>query len=179
MGIHIMLPLLAVMVEEITKTFYPDAHPEVTSVDGRVTQKETGLSWAQIRAALGSEAADDVSGSRFAMWWCDTVADKFKELHRSIFLFDTSSLPDDCTIIRAVLSVYGYTKVNEGSWANVKLNVYASAPASNIALVAGDFDSLGATPFCDTDLAYDDFSVSGYNNFTLNAAGLAAISKLG
>jgi len=158
----------------------PDANPETDSVDGTVKHEQANLSWAQIIAAAGSSASDAISGGSLAKWQCDTNTDKFKLLHRSIFLFDTSALPDDCVITSARLTVYGYTKLNEGSWANLKLNVYASAPASETALAAGDFDSLGSTPLCDTDLDYDDFdSGNGANTFALNADGLAAISKTG
>jgi hypothetical protein len=58
------------------------------------------------------------------------------------------------------------------------LNIYSSNPASNTALVAGDFDSLGTTAFCDTPILFTNWG-TGYNDFALNASGLAAISKTG
>lgn len=165
-----------------TLTAYPDANVETTSVDGGASHElsaGSGITWANLIAAVGSASQDSSSGSQLVAWTCDTVTDRYRKLERSIFLFDTSALPDDASIVSAVFSVYGYTKVNEGSWADVKLNVYSSAPASNVALVGGDFDSLGATKLCDTDVTYTNFDATGYNDFILNATGLALISKIG
>ena len=57
-------------------------------------------------------------------------------------------------------------------------NIYASAPASNTALVAGDYDSIGTTVFA-TGIGYSAWNTSSDNTFTLVAAGLAAIDKAG
>jgi hypothetical protein len=73
---------------------------------------------------------------------------------KGIFLFTTSSLPDDATIDAAVLSVNGYQK-SDGLSVTPDMNVYSSAPASNTALEAGDFDSLGSTAYA-TAVAYGD-----------------------
>jgi hypothetical protein len=97
-------------------------------------------------------------------------------LTRSIFLFDTSSIPDSNSIDDATLSIYGYDKTNSFSGDEPNINIYSSNPASNTALEAGDFDSLGETAFS-TAITYTSFSTAGYNNFTLNASGIAAVSK--
>jgi len=57
------------------------------------------------------------------------------------------------------------------------INVYSSSPVSNIALEAGDFDSLGSIAYCDSAITYDSWVTDDYNDFTLNAAGIAAVSK--
>jgi hypothetical protein len=56
--------------------------------------------------------------------------------------------------------------------------VYASNPAANDALQASDFATLGNTELSNI-IAYADFAIDGWNTFTLNAAGRAAISKTG
>jgi len=165
-----------------SKTFYPDADPETKSVDGLVGHQITasgGGTWAALIASPGNVSYDSVATWGPVTWRADTTTDKWDMLYRGVYLFDTSSIPNNARIISAILSIYGVRKENPGSIANIKVNVYSAAPASNVALADGDFDSLGATPLSDTDIAYDDWSLTGYNDFILNAAGRAAISKTG
>ncbi len=49
---------------------------------------------------------------------------------------------------------------------------------SNNALVVGDYGNTGSTEFS-TAITYTNWSTTGYNDFALNASGLAAISKTG
>lgn len=164
-----------------TLTVYPDAHEETTSVDGEV-YFQPGFpfdTWANAKTAAGNYADDTDDEDYFVGFYSSTITDKWEILRRSIFLFDTSTLPDTCAISSVIFSVYGTAKVNALSLANLALNVYSSAPASNTALVAGDYDGLGSTAYCDTPITYDNYSTTGYNDFTLNATGIAAISKTG
>jgi len=163
--------------------FYPDAHPESTSVDGRVYHSYdefTGTSWSTIIAAAGTASGDSQSGAFCFHLLADNVAttNRWRSLTRSIFLFDTSSIEDSATISSVVFSIWGYQK-EDNLGMTPDLNVYSSAPASNTALAAGDFDSLGTTAFCDTAITYSGFSISGYNDLTFNSSGLASISKIG
>jgi len=150
------------------------------SLDGYVYDNGVqALSWAEIIAEPGSSAKDDgTSGAVINISAKPSETDKWMTLYRSIFLFDTSALPDGCRVTSAIFSVWGTNKADALSVAP-DINVYASAPASTTALAAGDFDSLGSTPFCDTPITYAGWNTSGYNDFTLNAAGIAAISKTG
>jgi hypothetical protein len=86
-------------------------------------------------------------------------------------------LTASANISAAVLSLYGTLK-SDGLSATPDTNVCSSAPASNTVLVAGDFDSLGATAFA-TAIAYAAWSTAGFNDFTLNASGVANISLTG
>lgn len=164
----------------VTVTYYPDAHPESTSVDGMVRHIADSSTWAQIRDGVGNNSDDDDDWEYLVRWQCDSQTDRYDHLHRSIFLFDTSAIPDGATILSAILSIYTFSTFrNDASW-DIKANIYSSNPASNTALVGGDYDSLGTTPLCDTDIAFANikgFLNPGYNNFTLNTTGLAAISK--
>jgi len=163
---------------------YPDAHPEVTSVDGRVDHMVgaldggDGIPWADLVAGAGTAKNDILAHLAPVYMKCGLNSGEYHYLIRGIFLFNTSPLPNDANIISATLSLYGVVKLDTGNWLP-NVNIYAAAPASNIALAIGDFDSLGSTPFCDTPIAYADWVTDGYNNFVLNAAGIAAISKTG
>ncbi len=179
MGIHIMPPLYQKVIKVLKEISYPDPAPEVTSVDGYVYHNER-LTWAQIIIAAGNAAndGDPIIYYTYAAAATEYYPNKWERLYRSILLFDTSPLPDNAVIIAAILSIYGSEKIDELG-VNPDLNVYSSDPASEVALVGGDFNSLGSTPLCDTPISYANWNTAGYNNFPLNATGRAAISKTG
>lgn len=157
--------------------FYPNAHPEVTSVDGVAREYDSnGLVWADIRGGAGTYATDDVF-SLGAYLQADDAVDEWQQLGRAIMLFDTSSLPDDCVIESATLRLWGRSGA-DNLGISPSLNIYSSNPASNTAVIAGDYDSLGTTPLA-TAIAHASWNQAGINIFTLNAAGIAAISKTG
>jgi len=166
-----------------TLTVYPDAHPETTSVDGGVWEGGgvPGLSWANMRTATGDIAYDSVTEYSVALIAAHASSNMWKTLGRGIFLVDTSELPNNCYISAAIFSVYGHSKANTLglSGTDFKINVFDAQPASNTALVAGDFDSLGSIAYCDTPITYDDFSITGYNDFVFNTVGLDAINRTG
>ncbi len=161
-------------------TFYPDAHPETSSVDGTVYEFQTNsVAWATIIAAAGT-GFNDSATDPYSIHFQHSSAggNLWRYIRRGIFLFDTSGLPDDAVISAATLSLYGATKTNNKPTSPV-VNIYSSAPASNTALAAGDYDSLGSTAFCDTGISYASWSTVGYNDFALNASGIAAVTKTG
>lgn len=159
-----------------TATYYPDSDPEASSVDGFVYES-TVANWATIRAAAG-DGADDLGDDISVGLRCYSSSPNFDRLYRSIILFNTSGLPDDCTVTAATLSVYSTYKINDTGDADLAFNVYQSNPASNTALAAGDYDCLSTTPLS-TNIAYNDWITANpfWNDFALNAAGLALISK--
>lgn len=177
-GFGLALPLLALT----TSTFYPNANIETVSVDGTCEENngDPGLDWSVIIAAAGDAADDSTAGQDY----CNKTehgsgTQQFRRLRRSIFLFDTAALPDTDAISAATLSLFtGPTPyvINDGS--SPTLCVVSSAPLTNLAIVAGDFDSLGSTAFSDAP-AYTSFSGSVYAVLTLNATGIAAIAKTG
>jgi hypothetical protein len=154
-------------------TFYPDADPETSTVDGYPYHTQA-TDWATLKAGAGS-AADDSSTSAWAALRT-TTSPNFYRIYRAIFLFSVS-LPTGAVISAATFSVYKKSSVDDNNCAPT-LNVYASNPASNTALVASDFTSLGSTKLCNTDITYAGFA-AGYNDFVLNATGLAAIPVSG
>jgi hypothetical protein len=163
--------------------YNPDGNPETTSVDGEAYRVILGgNTWAVITAGAGTDADDSTAnpngdGSPVG-WRCDGIASNYDILRRAVFLFDTSSLPDDCEVISATLSLYGNAIVNTGAW-ETNINIYSSAPASDDALIAADYNTLGVTAFCDTAIAIGSWNTAGYNDFTLNASGIGAVDKTG
>ena len=161
-----------------TLTVYPDPDPETTSVDGNTSHVYTtgsGVAWGTLVAAAGTAAVDTGSPNNIIRMRGDNVLNQFVDLWRGIFLFDTSALGAGSTVDSATLSLWGTSKA-DALVATPNINIYSSAPASNTALAAGDFDSLGSTAFS-TAITYDNWSVTAYNDFALNASGLTNISK--
>ena len=157
-------------VGRTTSTFYPDASPETTSVDGYVTQR--GGTYATVQADTVGDTAND-SGTGAEVNNLKTGATYY--VYRAFFLFDTSSIPDSDTISSAVFSAYGFSVGNADS---DSMSVVASTPASNTALVLADFDQVGTTKFA-TDIPLGSWNTAGYNDFTLNGSGVAAVTKTG
>jgi len=157
-------------------TFYPDADPESSSVDGYTSRNQTNSGWWSIHDGVGTLANDSSTEMSVKIkayyntntWW---------ELNRGIAVFDTSALPDDATIEAATLSLYGAGKYNSLG-GSPGLNIYSAGTLSNTSLSASDHDDFGSTPYSSA-VAYASWSTSGYNAFSLNSTGLSAIDKTG
>lgn len=162
-----------------TGTYYPDANPETSTVDGHVAQITTAYDhgsagWAAIVDAAGNYSADN--GSVLQVEIGSNASAQWNDLYRSIYLFNTAAL-SGATISAAVLSLYGQAKGDATSIAP-NIGIFASSPASNTALASGDYDSLGSTIYSGA-VTYAGYNTSGYNDFTFNSTGLAAIEKTG
>ncbi len=153
-----------------TLTVYPNANTESVSVDGMV--RGTNSNHTAARDAATGDLADDTSAE--GLPGCADVQSTDFYISRAFFLFDTSSLAALGIISAATLSVYGTAKTSTGDTANI----YSSSPASNTALVTADYDQVGTTALA-TGITVASWSTSGYNDFALNATGIAAISKTG
>jgi hypothetical protein len=159
-----------------TLTAYPDADPETTTVDGYVERSTVDETWGTIRSGAGNVAGDiypTVGEGPLAR--TSLTTNQWKILNRVITLFDTSALSSGM-IVSGTLSCYGFFQVN-GSF-DPDAGVYSCAPASNTSIVASDYGTFGSTLLSDV-LTYAAFTTSGYNVFTLNSDGLAAVSRTG
>jgi hypothetical protein len=157
-------------------TFYPAAGAN-SPVDGHVVRSSVGESFANIVDGAGTSASATSTGTSFAKI-TRAGAGSFTEMRRGIYLFDTSSLDDSATINSAIFSIYGTGKGNAAG--SPDLGVVSSNPTSNDDVVAGDYikSKFGNTDFA-TRITYASYSTTGYNAFSLNASGLAAISLTG
>ena len=159
-----------------TLTVYPDASPETTSVDGYDAAIETNETWTNVVNGAGDVGSDTASPLLLNQINAGSTTDRWARIYRAFILFDTSSI-GAATIDSAVLSIYGSSKSDTAGIAP-NLNIFSSNPASNTAIVAGDYGNVGSTEFS-TDISYASFSTSAYNDFTLNASGEAAIDTGG
>ena len=155
-------------------TFYPDAHEETSSVDSFTQRGAVSEVWAVIKAEAGLLADDSHNELELVRQSPTNVAPYWAWISRSITVFDASAASG--IVSSTSLSFYGSSK-GDDCGTEPEMNVYSANPASNTAIVAADHTTLGTTPFCDTNVAYADWSIAaGYNNvFDFNATGKAAI----
>lgn len=162
------MPLLTLA----TYTFYPDANVETTSVDGRFFTSNLG-SWQLTHDAIASEGAGDSDASAQSLYALDDdTGTPLYQINRAMYLFDTSATPNDDVVVSATFSVFGAAGADDTL--NQDIHLCSSSPASNTALVTGDFDQFGSTSFGSLDQG--SWSTSAYNAITINATGLATIT---
>jgi|SRR3990167_989430 len=158
--------------------FNPNADPETTSVDGVVSRDVTSETFGTIRGGAGTSASDTVGGgSGVPRLNSTTTTNEYSELTRGIYLFDTSTLGAGAIISAATFSLY-IDSADAGL--GLSLNITSASPASNTALVSGDYAvaNFGSTDFA-TDIAISAITINQYTDWILNATGIAAISLTG
>lgn len=150
------------------------------SYNAMVYNAVSNQSWATVRdAATGTNV--DTTDRRW-VWRIDngTPSTTYNLISRTGFTFDTSAIPDTDTITAATLSIFGDTLTNTNTDSpDVRGNVYDFTPANAAAYATADYDQFGTTAFCDTPIAWSSWSTSAYNDFALNATGIADINKTG
>lgn len=156
-------------------TFYPDASAEVTSVDGYMRQDNS--SWDSAHDA--TTASTTVSDTSTIMDAGASLEGSTKRIMRSIAVWDASSIPSGVNLTNVTASLYVSNKWNPDADAYSYVNVFNSNPASNTAVVGADFDQVGdaidnPTKYSD-DLTISSATASAYNNWDLNATGLAYV----
>lgn len=133
-------------------------------------------SWHDIMMSGGNYANHTLAIS-LNRWTSDSAEDTWSSNYRGFMGFDTSSLPDGCTITSATLTLRYYDKKNELTGSLPAIAVVAASLASHAVIGMSDYSSAGTDLLSDS-IAYAAWT-SGDKIFTLNAAGLAYISKTG
>ena len=161
-------------VGRTTTTFYPDADPESTSVDGYVALASSAT-WSTVRDGPTGAVADDSGVDPTARTDHDG---SFFGIYRTFLLFDTSAIDDAETIDTATVVLYVTAKTNGDNDGNDYIAVVTSTPASNTALATADYDQCGTTEQSD-QLDITNISTSAANTWTLNPTGEGNVSKTG
>lgn len=168
-------------VGRTTTTVYPDANVESTSVDGYVQRNITPReAFSTLRGGNGTSAND--SGSQdyaVDLFAGSGSSNTYQTLARSIYVFDTSSIPDTDVISSATISICSRSTKIDGLGGNGAIGITAATTASNTALASSDYQSnTSATRLADSDIDVGSWAAdSTYNNWTLNASGIANISQ--
>ena len=158
-------------VGAVTETFYAD-----TNADGRITNTTTQTYYS---TRLGDGNAILITTSLVNLACIEFTATPLQTdmLGRFGWSANTSAIPDDATITGATFSLEGETgSYNEAG--NLSFGITGFTPANPAVIATGDFDTVGSVLYSDTYINYADWKI-GKNNYPLNAAGLANISKTG
>lgn len=130
--------------------------------------------WASVRAATVGANVDDTGTQPRAQSGNTDLSTGWENI-RAFVAFDTSSIPDGDTISSATLSLRGTNKIDQ---ANKAACLVSASPASATALALEDYDQVGSTELA-TRIDITAWSTTAYNDYALNASGLANISKTG
>ena len=159
-----------------TLTAYSDTGAGSTTCDGWVRSVTVDDSWATLVAAAG-DGVSNTAHQEYAPWIrSSTTNNQWNGLVRSGFTYDTSDTAG-AVIDDATHSIYGSGKWEDfTSDLNEGCQIYEFTPNDVATLVAGDFDAVGSTAYCDTDILHAAWNTAAYNDFLFNATGEAAIS---
>ncbi|MBI5732627.1 hypothetical protein HY967_01565 [Candidatus Jorgensenbacteria bacterium] len=159
-----------------TSTFYP-ATGANSPVDGFVRRSGVDQTWADVISGAGTTAGVSDTQMPASGDLASLTTNQWAANYRAIFTFDTSPIGTD-DIASSTFSLYGYAKASAvGNTPN--LDVYAATPAAVNNLAVADYGQVGSTSLSDAPISYNSFSTTGYNDFALNATGLANINKTG
>jgi hypothetical protein len=163
-------------------TFYPDPDPEVTSMDGYVWQDAgTGTSWTNLHSTSSANNVSDNTDQLRVGYFSGTAGQPWKVLYRAMILFDTSAIPDAAVVSSATLALNGQAKTDALTFTDrFASNIYSSNPTGSTSMVVADYNRTryGSVDFS-TPIVYSAWAVGSYNNFVLNASGIAGISLTG
>lgn len=155
-----------------TVTHYPQPHgSEVATCDGYATEN-TDSNWDTMHDAAGDTGNDTETGINARVSFHD--GSTWELFDRAMHLYDATAIANDATLASATMEFV--TTVADHPFGG-SMALVASAPASDTAIVAGDYDSTGTTLFADA-MAISGINDNGstYNSFALIAAGLSAVS---
>lgn len=155
-------------VGNTTDTYY-------SSMDGYVQKTGAGSTWASFHDASAGTAANTSSSFMSDVITASSTTDTWSGIKRCFILFDTAAIDDADTIDSATLSLYPYSIYNGLS---ESISIVGSTPASETALVTGDFDQLGTTRYA-SDIEVSSLTNNAYNDFLLNATGESNINLTG
>ncbi len=159
---------------DTTSTFFSASGTGGASVDGPMIYIEfTEASMATMAQAANASNVNPTTSLESVpqvVWNTDD-----HRLYRGIFTFDTSSIPAANEVSAATLSFHVLSKADTDT---TSLNVYGMNPASANDIVVGDYSTVKDTEFA-TTVTISSITTGGYNDFTLNSTGRAAIAKSG
>lgn len=154
------------------------------NVDGTVWRFNAGgETWSTIRGSAGTNKDDSTNKLSLYIGSADGVSDNWTNLRRGLFEFDTSIIGAG-TISAATFSVYGSAASGAGQVFNQSVGITgtnAGTPASHLVLANSDYNIAGYidTLLSDTVKTVATWPTSAYQDYPLNATGLAYINKTG
>ncbi len=158
-----------------TSTFYPDAHPETTTVDAELHRGVSNETWATFRAGTGT-VANDAAVTGYCLVQAGSSTNNWAAMRRIPTLFDISAIDSGDTIDSAIYSIYGAGLNTDGLSSAMTIELALVTPVSNTAITTGDYDIAKWTMTRQaTGLAQSAWNSAAYNDLTINAAGISTI----
>jgi len=168
-----------VMASDMAKATYPvtidPTEVYVTSAsDGYVYKVDAvfATSWG---AAAGDSVGDTTDNFYIANYQSTTY-----RIYRSFLFFDSSALPDSCTITSANVSIRKYTATTTKDFFITVQNGQPTYPHDPLAL--GDFDKTNYSGYggnLSVGVNSANLSATGFSNLSMTATGLTWISTTG
>lgn len=167
---HVLYPLKGIIL-----TAFPEPYTEKGTLDAQF-YKFGPKAWTTMRGNAGSVPGKGDAESKVGLETA-SAANMYAAFYRSWMLFDTSLLPDECTIVSAKLIVRclakDVTPNFDGGW-----GVSGCYPVSNTNLLYTDWSKIYTENLA--HIKYPDEIVVGEDiEFQFNEAGLAYIVKEG
>ena len=161
-----------------TLTVYPESGSGGTNVSCsgfvQIYEAAPGTTWTLLRAkSTGLNSAT----SQMIIGITTTGSTNWQRLFRGLSSFDTSDLTSNAAVSAAVLSLYGASKADNCN-ISPKINICSVDMSDTGEIALTDVGKTGNTSFS-SDITYANISLSDYNTFSLNASGIATISKTG
>lgn len=156
-------------VGNTTTTLYPAAGAN-SPCDGLIGNNNATYATAQ-SAATGNSASVTNDQTSIATNYLD--AGQYY-VRRAFFGFDFTSIGSD-EITSAILSITGNGVAVENT-NTCAIRIFSGTPAANNTLSTADFDAVGSTHYASINLSSWVSTDNSYNDFTLDAAGLAYVN---
>jgi hypothetical protein len=157
-----------------TLTAFPQSGSGGVTVDGYIGRY---IPSGETFAAMSSNSSGTYGGTNDNLWIYSAAASggNFSEIDRTILTFDTSAINPISTVQSATLSLVPIDIYS--GLGTTPLHLTAATPAQPNDLRNSDYSALGTTSFANASAA--SMTVGTYFSLTLNAAGLANITKGG
>lgn len=161
-----------------TLVIYPDAGTGATTCDSVMAREGVDEAFSTIRAGAGV-GSYPTSNELDVGLWGSTTNNQFKNLWRAGYGFNSAALGASAVISAANLSIVLFNPINTGVGA-LSYGVVGFLPSTNNDFVAADYGNFGTTRLA-SDIATASLVADGatYNDWALNATGLAFINKVG
>jgi len=160
-------------------TFTPDASPESNSVDGFVMRNVgSGETWANMRGGTGTYLEDNSSSTSCVNVQCDSNTNKFDQIRRAFYFFDTSSIGAGQQIDSSTFTAYHSSPRAYTSY-ELTMGICGSNSSGTTALANSDFESAQFTSFSSDGVAMSSLTYEVGYGFDFNTAGLDAVDSEG
>lgn len=145
------------------------------SVDGTVEHYQDNLDFTVLRAAAGN-GANSTAVTDNCVINASSTSNKFIKLERQVFCFDTSVIGSGSEITSATLSIHNGSSPQNTLGGTPSICITGGTLASHTALASGDYDGFTDNEYATRKLI-SSYAYNTRYSYTLNAAGLAYISK--